>query len=111
VKGDAWAGGRSWRRRLLACPVRNEPRQHEAVVRLPAADIVGEPPVLDSLRALRAEIADIAARLDAAEAVACTIPSRDYYLLVNRRLARRIVQVHTDWLNEVEQELGSRSRR
>jgi hypothetical protein len=76
-----------------------------------AADIVGEEAVLESLRALRDEIADIAARLDSAEAVARTIPSRADYLLLNHRLARRIVQAHRDWLDEVEQELGSRTRR
>ena len=80
--------------------------QHEAVVRLLAADLVGEEAVLDSLRALRTEIGDISARLDAAEAIAATIPSRENYLLLNHRLARRIVQAHVDWLDEVERELG-----
>lgn len=92
-------------------PARFPRIQHEAIVRLLAADIVGEDAVLGSLRALRDEIADIGARLDVAEAVARTIPSREDYLLLNHRLARRIVQAHTDWLNEVEQELGSRTRR
>jgi DNA-binding PadR family transcriptional regulator len=92
-------------------PARFPRMQHEAVVRLLAADIVGEKAVLESLQALRDEIADIGSRLDAAEAVAATIPSREDYLLLNHRLARRIVQAHTDWLNEIEQELGSRTRR
>jgi PadR family transcriptional regulator, regulatory protein AphA len=95
----------------MAEPARFPRIQHEAVVRLLAADIVGEEAVLDSLRALRDEIAAISARLDAAEAVARTIPSREDYLLLNHRLARRIVQAHTDWLNEVERELASRTRR
>jgi PadR family transcriptional regulator, regulatory protein AphA len=92
-------------------PARFPRIQHEAVVRLLAADIVGEEAVLESLQALRDEIADIGTRLDAAEAVAGTIPSREDYLLLNHRLARRIVQAHTEWLDEVEQELGSRTRR
>jgi PadR family transcriptional regulator, regulatory protein AphA len=92
-------------------PARFPRMQHEAVVRLLAADVVGEDAVLDSLRALRDEIAAISARLDAAETVARTIPSREDYLLLNHRLARRIVQAHTDWLDEVERELGSRTRR
>jgi PadR family transcriptional regulator, regulatory protein AphA len=87
-------------------PARFPRIQHEAVTRLLAADIVGEQAVLDSLEALRGEIAEIVARLDAAEAVARTIPNRAPYLLLNHRLARRIVQAHTDWLDEVEQELG-----
>ena len=87
-------------------PARFPRIQHEAVGRLLAADLVGEQAVLDSLRALRHEIAKISARLDAAEAIATTIPSRETYLLLNHRLARRILQAHTDWLDEVEKELG-----
>ena len=67
--------------------------------------------MLDSLEALREEIADISARLDAAEAIATTIPSRERYLLLNHRLARRIVQAHTDWLDEVEQGGGHEDER
>jgi DNA-binding PadR family transcriptional regulator len=92
-------------------PARFPRIQHDAVVRLLAADIVGEKPVLRSLRALRDEIADISARLDVAEGVAGTIPSRQRYLLLNHRLARRIVQAHMEWLDEIERELGSRPRR
>ena len=62
-------------------PARFPRIQHEAVVRL------------------------LSARLDAAEAIATTIPSREHYLLLNHRLARRIVKAHTDWLDEVEREL------
>jgi PadR family transcriptional regulator AphA len=86
-------------------PARFPRLQHEAVCRLLAADIVGDQAVLDSLRALRSEMADISAQLDAAEAVAATIPSREKYLLLNHRLARRIVQAHGDWLDDVEREL------
>jgi PadR family transcriptional regulator, regulatory protein AphA len=96
-------------RRALAAwmdePARFPRIQNEAVCRLLAADIVGEQAVLDSLLALRDEIAEISARLDAAEAVAPTIPSREQYLLLNHRLARRMVAAHSDWLDEIEQEL------
>ncbi len=88
-------------------PARFPRIQHEAITRLLAADLVGEDAVLDSLRALREEIADISARLDAAEAIAPTIPSRERYLLLNHSLARRIVKAHSDWLDEVERELGN----
>ena len=90
----------------MQAPARFPRIQHEAVVRLLAADLVGEQAVLDSLRALREEIADISARLDAAEAIATTMPRRQPYLLLNHRLARRIVEAHSDWLDEVERELG-----
>ena len=86
-------------------PARFPRIQHEAVCRLLAADLVGEQAVLESLAALRDEIADLSARLDTAEAIAETIPSRTKYLLLNHRLARRIVDAHTEWLDEVERQL------
>ncbi len=91
----------------MRAPARFPRIQSEPVVRLLAADLVGEDAVLASLRALREEIAEISARLDAAEAIATTIPSRERYLLLNHRLARSIVNAHTDWLDEVERELRS----
>ena len=91
-------------------PARFPRIQSEPVVRLLAADLVGEQAVLDSLLALRDEIAEISARLDAAEEIATTIPGRTDYLLLNHALARRIVQAHADWLDDVERKLGSRRR-
>jgi PadR family transcriptional regulator, regulatory protein AphA len=78
---------------------------HEGVTRLLAADLVGEAPVRESVSALRSEIADLSARLDEAEAVAETLPYRRKYLLLNLRLARRLLAAHLEWVNEVEQEL------
>lgn len=79
----------------------------DVVPRLLAADLVGERAVLESLRGLREEIADLNARLDVAEAVAETLPHRRKYLLLNHGLARRIVGAYADWLDDVERELGS----
>jgi PadR family transcriptional regulator, regulatory protein AphA len=92
-------------------PARFPRIQHEAICRLLAADLVGEVAVLESLRALRDELADISARLDAAEAAAAALPHRQRYLALNHRLARRIVAAHADWLDEIERELGSSAGR
>jgi hypothetical protein len=51
------------------------------------------------------------AELDVAEAMARTIPHKERYLLLNHALARRIVDAHSEWLDEVERELGARDRR
>jgi DNA-binding PadR family transcriptional regulator len=82
----------------------------EPAIRLLAADLVGDELVLRSLRALRDHVADLGARLDVAEAMASTIPHRERYLLLNHGLARRIVQAHREWLDEVESELAGRAR-
>ena len=98
---------RNWMREPTAAP-----RVHsEAITRLLAADLVGERPVLESLRGMRTEIADLQARLDVADAVAETLPHRKKYLRLNHELARRILRTHLDWLDEVERELAPKSRR
>jgi PadR family transcriptional regulator, regulatory protein AphA len=80
----------------------------EPAIRLLAADLVGDEAVLESLAAIHEQIADLRARLDVAEEVAQTIPSRERYLLLNHALARRIVDAHEDWLREVEETLQSK---
>jgi hypothetical protein len=87
-------------------PARFPRIQHEAAVRLLAADLVGEEAVVDSLRRLREELAELSSRLDAAEALAPSLPGRTPYLLLNHRLARRLVKAHEEWLDEIERELG-----
>src|ERR671918_670706 len=85
--------------------------QHEAVVKLLAADLVEDAVVLESLAAMRADIADAAARLDVAEAVAATLPHRERYLRLVHGLGRRILDAHLDWLDDVERELGGQGKR
>ncbi len=80
--------------------------QHEGLVRLLAADLVGEKPVRESLGTLRDDIADLSARLDESEKSAELLPHRRKYLLLGNRLARRLLDVHLEWLDDVERELG-----
>lgn len=79
----------------------------EGVTRVLAADLVGEERVRASVSALRDEIADLEARLDEGEAVAETLPHRRKYLLLNLRLARRLLAAHLEWVDEVERELAA----
>ena len=92
---------REWARQ----PVRFPRVLHEGVVRLLAADLVGEAPVRESIGALRQELDELDTSLDDAEAVAATLPHREKYLRINHRLARRLVAAHRDWIAEVEREL------
>ena len=77
----------------------------DAILRLLAADLVGEGPVKESLLTMRADLGDLRARLDVAEEVAGTLPHREKYLRLNHRLARRILDAYDAWLREVEREL------
>jgi DNA-binding PadR family transcriptional regulator len=99
-------GGRVALREWMTESTRFPRIQNEPIVRLLAADIVGIEPVLASLGALREQIAEIGAQLDEAEQTAASVPGRTRVLLLNHRLARKILDAHTDWLDEVERELA-----
>jgi DNA-binding PadR family transcriptional regulator len=75
---------------------------HEGVVRLLAADLVGEKPVRESITMLRHELD---ALMENAEEAAATLPHREKYLRINHRLARRLIAAHREWITEVEHEL------
>jgi DNA-binding PadR family transcriptional regulator len=87
-------------------PVHFPRLQHEGLVRLLVADLVGEATVREGIGTLREDIADLAARLDLAEAMADRLPHRRKYLLLSHALARRLLEVHLEWLDEVERELA-----
>jgi DNA-binding PadR family transcriptional regulator len=87
-------------------PVRFPRVLHEGVVRLLAADLVGEEPVRASVLALRDELDELDALMDRADEVAGTIPHREKYLRLNHRLARRLIDAHRDWVADVERELA-----
>ena len=77
----------------------------DPILRLLAADLVGEAPVRASLLTLREDLADLRSRLDTADEVAGSLPHREKYLLMNHRLARRVLDAYEAWLDEVEREL------
>jgi len=77
----------------------------DPILRLLAADLVGEAPARASLLRLRDDLADLRDRLAVADAVADTLPHRAKYLRLNHRLARRVVDAYEDWLDEIEREL------
>jgi DNA-binding PadR family transcriptional regulator len=77
----------------------------DPILRLLAADLVGEAPVRESLLKLRDDLADLRSRLDTADEVAGTLPHREKYLRLNHRLARRFLDAYEEWLDEVDGEL------
>jgi DNA-binding PadR family transcriptional regulator len=93
---------RGWARE----PVRFPRVLHEGVVRLLAADLVGEEPVREGIVALSRELDELETLMDAADAIAATFPHREKYLRINHRLARRLIAAHRDWIADVKRELG-----
>jgi len=80
--------------------------QHEAAIRLLAADFVPDETTLAALRPLRGEIERREALLAESEAAAHGLPHRERYLLLQLSLVRRLLRAHRDWLDELERELG-----
>ena len=87
-------------------PARFPRIQHEAVARLLLGDLVPDEVLLTGLEGLRSDLAEITAQLDVADAIAADVPHRTRYLRLNHALARRIVEAHATWIDQVERELG-----
>ena len=91
-----WIAGRPEHPRLASDPI----------LRLLAADLVGEAPARESLLRMREDIADLRSRLHDADEAAHTLPHREKYLLLNHRLAGRVLDAYDQWLDEIERELN-----
>jgi DNA-binding PadR family transcriptional regulator len=103
--------GRAALREWLAQPSAFTRIQCEPIVRLLGAEYV-DPEVLErSLAAVRGPLEESYAALDSAEALARTLPHRERVLMINHRLARRILDAHVAWLEEAEAELRDAAAR
>jgi DNA-binding PadR family transcriptional regulator len=86
-------------------PVAFTPLKSEALIRLLICDLVGEDVTRDNLATLRDDIADISLRLDDSERSATQLPHRQKYLLIAVSFMRRLLELHLDLIDQVEQEL------
>jgi DNA-binding PadR family transcriptional regulator len=90
----------------LAEPSRYSRIQSEPVLHILAADFVDDEMTLESLRAMRAELADIAEQVCHAEARAHELPHRERYLTLIHTFMRAMIKAHEDLIDRAEQELG-----
>lgn len=81
--------------------------QNEANIRLLAGDLIGDEEILGSLSHLRGEIEELRGLLEEGERAAGPLPHRERYLRLSLSLARRVLRAHLEWLQEVEEVLGS----
>jgi DNA-binding PadR family transcriptional regulator len=98
-------------REYARTPVTFIPVKSDALQRLLICDLVGEDVTRASLATLRDEIADIEARLDAAETRAHALPHREKYLLIVTRHLRGLLALHEQLAEDVERELSDRPAR
>jgi DNA-binding PadR family transcriptional regulator len=82
--------------------------QHEAIVKLLAADFSDDATVVASVTALRDELATAYGRLGPMLERAEDLPHRARYLRLINDFARRILDAESAWIDEVERELIDR---
>ena len=87
-------------------PARVTPVKSEPLVRLLVADLVGEQATRESLAALRAEVAELEARLGESEQTAASLPHRTKYLLLVTGFLRGFLELHSELVDEVERRLS-----
>jgi DNA-binding PadR family transcriptional regulator len=91
----------------LAEPTSMPRIQNEAAAKLLAADFADDETILASLAGLREEIADGYREAEEMAARAAAIPHRARYLALLNDLRRRTLDAQREWLDHVEQQLGS----
>ena len=92
---------RAWARTPLAFT----PVKSEALLRLLVADLVGAEVTRESIGSLRDDIAVLQGQVDEMEARAAELPHREQSLALTERFLRRLLELHLEFVGEVEREL------
>ena len=92
-------------------PVRFTPVKSELLLRLLIADLVGEEATHQGIGALRNDIAGLLERLEQSEASAQTLPHRRKYLLLVTDFLRRLLDLHLEFVDQVERELAPQTKK
>jgi PadR family transcriptional regulator AphA len=98
--------GREALREHLRAPAGWPRIQHDAARRLFAGDMITDEEILASLKALRDDIEQLTAITDTNISRIAGNPHRARYALLLHDLGRRLLDAHSDWLDEVERELA-----
>jgi DNA-binding PadR family transcriptional regulator len=88
-------------------PVAFTPVKSELLIRLLIADLVGEAVTRESIATIRADISDLFIRLEESERRAESRPSRTKYLLLVFGFLGRLLDLHLEFVETLERELGS----
>jgi DNA-binding PadR family transcriptional regulator len=83
------------------------PLKSELLLRLLICDLVGEDVTRESVAALRAELDEIRAGLDRAAESARDLPHREKYLLLVVGFVRRYLELHEQFIDQLERELAA----
>jgi len=97
--------GRDALREYARTPAVFVPFKSDLLLRLLIADLVGDELTLGAVTAIRAELAELQAQLDASEDRARLLPHRERYLLLVVEFLRGLLELHRDWVDTVERTL------
>lgn len=86
-------------------PAAVAPFKSDALLRLLICDLVGEGVTRESIIALRADITDLERRIEESEESARELPHRSKYLLMTTSFLRGLLDLHTQLVARVEQEM------
>jgi DNA-binding PadR family transcriptional regulator len=92
-------------REFAETPAHVTPLKSEPLLRLLIADLVGEGPTRESISALRADVADLRARVAESQAGAADLPHRRKYLDITFGFLSDWLDLHEKLADEVEREL------
>jgi len=92
-------------REYARTPVHVQPFKSDALQRLLICDLVGEEVTRESIATLRTDIAELESLLDEAQRGAEELPHRRKYLLLVNSFLRRLLELHREFVDRVEQEL------
>jgi PadR family transcriptional regulator AphA len=98
--------GRDALREYARTPAAFVPFKSELLLRLLIADLVGDELTLAAVTAIRAELAELHAQLDASADRAKLLPHRERYLLLVVEFLRGLLDLHRDWVDTVERTLA-----
>ncbi len=97
--------GRDALREYARTPATFVPFKSDLLLRLLIADLVGDELTRAAVTAIRAELAELQAQLDASEDRARLLPHRERYLLLVVEFLRGLLELHRDWVDTVERTL------
>ncbi len=101
------AAGREALRAHLRQPAGWPRIQHAAARRLFAGDMIEDHEILTSLQQLRTDIRDLTETVEINLSRIEQVPHRARYARLLQNLALKLLQAHSDWLDDVERELAT----
>lgn len=87
------------------------PLKSDALLRLLVCDLVGEDITRETLATLRDDVADLHRRLEDSERRARAPPHRERYLLLAIEFLRSFLDLHVEFVENVERELAPSRKR